>query len=138
MTNPEFLTMIERFHKPAKNVKIKAAYVLVGIGIIGIAYFAIKSSVTKSKEIRQLKDDTSKNHESIKNLTSRSAMLEHDLQQNESIIESLNKEKKELVAKIEKANNSAVSSKTEKIQEKQNKIDVPERILTFWNIYLRS
>jgi len=103
MTNPEFLTMIERFHKPAKNVKIKAAYVLVGIGIIGIAYFAIKSSVTKSKEIRQLK-----------NLTSRSAMLEHDLQQNESIIESLNKEKKELVAKIEKAKNSAVSSKIEK------------------------
>ena len=42
-------------------------------------------------------------------------MLEHDLQQNESIIESLNKEKKELVAKIEKANNSAVSSKIEKI-----------------------
>jgi hypothetical protein len=115
MTNPEFLTMIERFHKPVKNVKIKAAYVLVGIGIIGIAYFAMKSSVIKSKEIRQLKDATSKNLESIKNLTSRSAMLEHDLQQNESIIESLNKENKELVAKIEKANNSAVSSKIEKI-----------------------
>ena len=42
-------------------------------------------------------------------------MLEHDLQQNESIIELLNKEKKELVAKIEKANNSAVSSNIEKI-----------------------
>ncbi len=115
MTNQEFLTMIERFHKPAKNVQIKAAYVLVGIGIIGIAYYAIMSSVTKSKEIRQLKDTTSKNQESIKNLTSRSAMLEHDLQQNESIIESLNKEKEELVAKIEKANNSAVSNNIGKI-----------------------
>ena len=112
MTNTEFLTMIERFHKPAKNVKIKAAYVLVGIGI---AYFAIKSSVTKSKEIRQLKDATSKNHESIKNLTSRSAMLEHDLQQNESIIESLNKDKKELTAKLDEAKIKSVSSNTEKI-----------------------
>jgi predicted RNase H-like nuclease (RuvC/YqgF family) len=115
MTNEQVMVWIERFHKPAQNVKIKAAYVILGVGIIGIAYFAIKSSVTKSKEIRQLKDATSKNHESIKNLTSRSAMLEHDLQQNESIIESLNKEKKELVAKIEKANNSAVYSKIEKI-----------------------
>ncbi len=110
MTNQQVWMMVERYHKPAQNLKIKAAYDLVGIGIIGIAYFAIKSSVTKSKEIRQLKDATSKNHESIKNLTSRSAMLEHDLQQNESIIESLNKEKEELVAKIEKANNSAVSN----------------------------
>ena len=115
MTNPEFLTMIERFHKPAKNVKIKAAYVLAGIGIIGIAYFAIKSTVAKSKEIRQLKDATSKNHESIKNLTSRSAMLEHDLQQNESIIESLNKDKKELTAKLDEAKIKSVSSNTEKI-----------------------
>ena len=127
MTNPEFLTMIERFHKPAKNVKIKAAYVLVGIGIIGIAYFAMKSSVIKSKEIRQLKDATSKNLESIKNLTWRSAMLEHDLQQNESIIESLNKEKKELVAKIEKANYSAVSSKIEKIYLNENAVMAKDR-----------
>jgi len=115
MTNQQVWMMVERFHKPAQNVKIKAAYVMIGIGLIGVAYFAIKASTTKSKEIRQLKDATLKNHESIKNLTSRSAMLEHDLQQNESIIESLNKEKKELVAKIEKANNSAVSSKIEKI-----------------------
>lgn len=42
-------------------------------------------------------------------------MLEHDLKQNESIIETLNKEKRELVAKIEKANNSEVSSNNEKI-----------------------
>lgn len=115
MTNPEFLTMIDRFHKPAKNVKIKAAYVLVGIGIIGIAYYAIMSSVTKSKEIRQLKDARSKDLESIKNLTSKAAMLEQDLQQNESIIESLNKEKKELAAKIDMPNNSEDPSNTEKI-----------------------
>ena len=42
-------------------------------------------------------------------------MLEHDLKQNESIIESLNKEKKELAAKIDMPNNNAVSSYTEKI-----------------------
>ena len=115
MTNQQVWMMVERYHKPAQNVKIKAAYVLIGIGLIGVAYFAIKASTTKSKEIRQLKDATLKNLESIKHLTSRSAMLEHDLQQNESIIELLNKEKKELVAKIEKVNNSAVSSNIEKI-----------------------
>ena len=115
MTNEQVMAMVERFHKPAQNVKIKAAYVILGVGIIGIAYFAIKSSVTKSKEIRQLKDATSKNHESIKNLTSRSAMLEHDLQQNESIIETLNFEKKELTAKLDKAINNAVPRNSEKM-----------------------
>ena len=115
MTNEQVMAMVERFHKPAKNVKIKAAYVILGVGIIGIAYFAIKSSVTKSKEIRQLKDARSKNHESIKNLTSRSAMLEHDLQQNESIIESLNSDKKELTAKLNEANNKGVLNNTQKI-----------------------
>ena len=115
MTNQQVWMMVERYHKPAQNVKIKAAYVLIGIGLIGVAYFAIKSSTTKSKEIRLLKDSKSKNLESIKHLTSRSAMLEHDLQQNESIIESLNKEKKELAAKIDMPNNNAVSSNTEKI-----------------------
>jgi len=115
MTNQQVWMMVERYHKPAQNVKIKAAYVLIGIGLIGVAYFAIKSSATKSKEIRLLKDSKSKNLESIKHLTSRTAMLENDLHQNESIIETLNKEKKELVAKIEKANNSAVSSNIEKI-----------------------
>ena len=115
MTNEQVMAMVERFHKPAQNVKIKAAYVILGLGIIGIAYFAIKSSVTKSKEIRQLKDATSKNHESIKNLTSRSAMLEHDLQQNESIIETLNFEKKELTAKLDKAINNAVPRNSEKM-----------------------
>ena len=115
MTNQQVWTMVERFHKPAQNVKIKAVYVMIGIGIIGVAYFAIKSSTTKSKEIRQLKDATSKNLESIKNLTSRSAMLEHDLQQNESIIETLNFEKKELTAKLDEANNKSVSSDNEKI-----------------------
>jgi len=115
MTNEQVMAMVERFHKPAQNVKIKAAYVILGVGIIGIAYFAIKSSVTKSKEIRQLKDATSKNHESIKNLTSRSAMLEHDQKQNESIIESLNRDKKELIAKLDEANNKSVSSDNEKI-----------------------
>lgn len=115
MTNQQVWMMVERFHKPAQNVKIKAAYVMIGIGLIGVAYFAIKASTTKSKEIRQLKDATSKNLESIKNLTSKAAMLEHDLQQNESIIESLNKEKKELAAKIDMPNNNAVPSSTEKI-----------------------
>ena len=115
MTNEQVMVWIERFHKPAQNVKIKAAYVMLGMGIIGIAYYAIKMSVTKSKEIRLLKDSTSKNLESIKNLTSRSAMLEHDLQQNESIIETLNIENKDLTAKLDKANNNAVPSNTEKI-----------------------
>lgn len=115
MTNQQVWMMVERYHKPAQNVKIKAAYFLIGIGLIGVAYFAIKASTTKSKEIRQLKEATLKNLESIKNLTSRSAMLEHDLQLNESIIESLNKEKKELAAKIDMPNNNAVSSNTEKV-----------------------
>ena len=115
MTNQQVWLMVERFHKPAQNVKIKATYVLIGLCITAIAYYAIKSSVTKSKEIRQLKDTTSKNQESIKNLTSRTEMLEHDLQQNESIIESLNNEKKELTAKIDNVKNSIVPSNTEKI-----------------------
>ena len=115
MTNEQVVAMVERFHKPAQNVKIKAAYVLVGIGLIGVAYFAIKAASIKSKEIRQLKDVASKNLESIKNLTSRTAMLEHDLQQNESIIESLNRDKKELTAKLDEANNKSVSSDNEKI-----------------------
>ena len=115
MTNQQVWMMVERFHKPAQNVKIKAAYVMIGIGLIGVAYFAIKASTTKSKEIRQLKDATSKNLESIKNLTSKSAMLEHDLQQNESIIETLNFEKNELTAKLDKAINIAVPSSTEKM-----------------------
>ena len=107
--------MIERFHKPAQNVKIKAAYALIGIWLISIAYFAIKSTVTNSKEIQQLKDVTSKNLESIKNLISKAAMLEHDLQQNESIIESLNLDKKELTAKLDEANYKSIPSNTEKI-----------------------
>ena len=115
MTNQQVWMMVERFHKPAQNVKIKAAYVMIGIGLIGVAYFAIKASTTKSKEIRQLKDATSKNLESIKNLTSKAAMLEHDLQQNESIIETLNFEKNELTAKLDKAINIAVPSNTEKM-----------------------
>jgi len=118
MTNEQVVAMVERFHKPAQNVKIKAAYVLVGIGLIGVAYFAIKSSTTKLKENRQLKDTASKKDESIKNLTSRTAMLEHDLQQKESIIESLNRDKKELTAKLDEANNKSVSSDNEKILKK--------------------
>ena len=115
MNNTEFFNMIDRYHAPAKNVKIKTIYIFAGIALIGVAYFAIKASTTKSKEIRQLKDASLKNLESIKNLTTRSAMLEHDLQQNESIIESLNKENKELAAKIDMPNNSADPSNTEKI-----------------------
>lgn len=115
MTNEQVVAMVERFHKPAQNVKIKAAYVLVGIGLIGVAYFAIKAASIKSKEIRQLKDVASKNLESIKNLTSRTAMLEHDLQQNESIIETLNIEKKALIAKLDEANNKGVPNNTQEI-----------------------
>lgn len=115
MINKEFLTMIERFHKPAKNIKIKATYVLAGIGIIGIAYFAIKSTVTKSKENQNLLNENSKNLEKIDQLNSRTAMLEYDIQLNESTIEALNKEKRELIEKIEKANNSEVSRNIEKI-----------------------
>jgi hypothetical protein len=42
-------------------------------------------------------------------------MLEHDLQQNESIIESLNSDKKELTAKLNEANNKGVLNNTQKI-----------------------
>jgi len=42
-------------------------------------------------------------------------MLEHDLQQNESIIESLNSDKKELKAKLNEANNKGVLNNTQKI-----------------------
>jgi uncharacterized membrane protein YvbJ len=115
MTNEQVMAMVERFHKPAQNVKIKVTYVIIGIGLIGVAYFAIKASTSKSKEIRELKNAKSKNLESIKNLTSRSAMLEHDIQQNESIIESLNSDKKELTAKLNEANNKGVLNNTQKI-----------------------
>jgi hypothetical protein len=115
MTNEQVMAMVERFHKPAQNVKIKAAYVMIGIGLIGVAYFAIRASSIKSKEIRELKDVTSKNLVSIKNLTSKTAMLEHDLQQNESIIETLNNDKKELIAKLDDASNKGVLNNTQKI-----------------------
>jgi len=42
-------------------------------------------------------------------------MLEYDQKQNESIIESLNRDKKELTAKLDEANNKSVSSDNEKI-----------------------
>ena len=115
MNNTEFFNMIDRYHAPAKNVKIKTIYIMAGIALIGVAYFAIKSSTTKSKEIKQLKDTASKNDESMKNLNSRTSMLEYDLKQNESIIESLNRDKKELIAKLDEAKNKSVSSNTEKI-----------------------
>jgi hypothetical protein len=98
--------MVERFHKPAQNVKIKATYVLIGIGIIGVAILAIKSSTTKSKEIRYLKDILTNNHETINSLTSRTAMLEYDLEQKVSIIESITYENKNLTVKLDKASNS--------------------------------
>jgi len=98
--------MVERFHKPAQNVKIKATYVLIGIGIIGVAILAIKSSTTKSKEIRYLKDILTNNHETINSLTSRTAMLEYDLEQKVSIIESLTFENKDLIVKLDNASNS--------------------------------
>jgi hypothetical protein len=98
--------MVERYHKPAQNVKIKAAYVILGVGIIGIAYFAIKSSVTKSKEIRHLKDILNNNNKTINSLTSRTAMLEYDLEQKVSIIESLTFENKDLIVKLDNASNS--------------------------------
>ncbi len=106
MTNPQVWMMVERYHKPAQNVKIKAAYVLIGIGLIGVAYFAIKSSTTKSKEIRYLKDILTNNNETINSLTSRTAMLEYDLEQKVSIIESITHENKDLTVKLDKASNS--------------------------------
>ena len=45
-------------------------------------------------------------------------MLEYVLKQNESIIETLNIEKKELTEKLDKANNKVVPSNTEKIYKK--------------------
>ncbi len=107
MTNQQVISMVERFHKPAQNFKIRSSYVLFGLGIIGVAYFALRSSLEKSKEIRHLKNFTTKNLETIKKLTTRSEMLEYDLQQNESIMRSLKIENKDLLSKIEKdANNS--------------------------------
>ena len=106
MTNPQVWMMVERFHKPAQNVKIKATYVFIGIGIIGVAILAIKSSTTKSKEIRYLKDILTNNHETINSLTSRTAMLEYDLEQKVSIIESITYENKNLTVKLDKASNS--------------------------------
>jgi hypothetical protein len=106
MTNQQVWMMVERFHKPAQNVKIKAAYVMIGLGIIGVAILAIKSSTTKSKEIRYLKDILTNNHETINSLTSRTAMLEYDLEQKVSIIESITYENKDLTVKLDKASNS--------------------------------
>ena len=106
MTNQQVWMMVERFHKPAQNVKIKATYVLIGIGLIGVAYFAIKSSTTKSKEIRYLKDILTNNHETINSLTSRTSMLENEIEQKELIIESITYENKDLNVKLDKASNS--------------------------------
>lgn len=106
MTNQQVWMMVERFHKPAQNVKIKATYVLIGIGLIGVAYFAIKSSTTKSKEIRHLKDILTNNQKTIRSLTSRAEMLEYDLEQKVSTIESLTYENNELIVKLDKASNS--------------------------------
>ncbi|MDP3392720.1 MULTISPECIES: hypothetical protein [unclassified Sediminibacterium] len=107
MINQEVMWMIERYHKPAQNVKIKTTFILIGLGIIGVAYIAIKSSITMSKEILELKANTLKNLESIHNLTSKTAMLEYDLQQNELIIGSLRNERKSLLAELHKATKSS-------------------------------
>lgn len=115
MTNPQVWMMVERFHKPAQNVKIKTAYVLIGIGLIGVAFFAIKSSKTKSKEIRQLKDILDNNHKIINSLTSRTAMLEYDIEQKDLIIDSLNNEKRALIAQVKTVSKSAAPTNIEKI-----------------------
>jgi hypothetical protein len=107
--------MVERFHKPAQNVKIKTAYVLIGIGLIGVAFFAIKSSKTKSKEIRQLKDILDNNHKIINSLTSRTAMLENEIEQKELIIDSLTNEKRALIEQVNTGYNSAAPTNIEKL-----------------------
>ncbi len=107
MTNQQVMWMVERYHKPAQNVKIKTTYILIGLGIIGVAYVAIKSSITMSKEILELRGNKLKNLESIYNLTSKTAMLEYDLQQNESIIETLSNERKSLLAELHKVTKSS-------------------------------
>lgn len=109
MTNQQVMWMVERYHKPVQNVKIKTTYILIGLGILGVAYIAIKSSITMSKEILELKDCISKNLESVHSLTSKTEMLEYDKQQNESIIETLSKERKSLLAELNKATNSSHS-----------------------------
>jgi hypothetical protein len=109
MINQEVMWMIERYHKPSQNVKIKTIYLLMGLGLMVVTYYAIKSSITKSQEIQELKDCTSKNLESIHTLTSKTAMLEYDLEQNESIIETLSKERKSLLAELHKATKSSHS-----------------------------
>lgn len=115
MTNPQVWMMVERFHKPAQDVKIKAVHVMIGLGIIGVAILAIESSTRKSKVIRQLKDILENNHKTINSLTSRTAMLEYDIEQKELIIDSLNNENRELMAQVKTAYNSAAHTNIEKI-----------------------
>ena len=115
MTNPQVWMMVERFHKPAQNVKIKAAYVMIGIGLIGVAILAIESSTTKSKVIRQLKDILDNNQKTIKSLTSRTSMLENEIEQKELIIDSLTNEKRALIAQMNTGYNSAAPTNIEKL-----------------------
>ena len=96
MTNPQVWMMVERFHKPAQNVKIKAVYILAGAALFTIAFIAVKASIEKSKEIQQLKADSSRKNETINSITSKNNMLEYDQSQHLSIIETLNSEKKAL------------------------------------------
>jgi hypothetical protein len=100
MTNPEFITMIERFHKPAQNVKIKAVYLLAGATLFTIAFIAVKATIEKSNEIQQLKADSSRKNETISSLTSKNNMLEYDQSLHLSIIETLTAEKKVLNDKL--------------------------------------
>jgi len=105
MTNSEFVNMIERFHKPAQNVKIKTMHLLAGAALVTIAIIAIKATIEKSKEIQQLKADSSRMNETINNLTSKNNMLEYDQSLHLSSIETLTAEKKALNDKLKADSN---------------------------------
>jgi len=100
MTNQQVWTMVERFHKPAQNVKIKTMHLLAGAALVTIAVIAIKETIEKSKEINQLKVDSSNKNETINSLTLKNNMLEYDQSLHLSIIETLTAEKKVLIDKL--------------------------------------
>ena len=105
MTNQQVWTMVERFHKPAQNVKIKTMHLLAGAALVTIAVIAIKATIEKSKEIQQLKADSSKKNETINNLTSKNNMLEYDQSLHLSSIETLTAELKALNDKLKADSN---------------------------------
>jgi len=96
MINPEFIKMIEHFHKPAQNVRVKTTHILVVAALATVAIIAIKATIEKSKEIQKLNADSSRKNETTNGLTSKINMLEYDQSLHLSSIETLTAENKAL------------------------------------------